>query len=79
MSAKKRIAWIVTITLAVWFWLSLPSKLFPAPTSFIITDKDDQLLNASIAADGQWRFPYDEKVPQKFVQCITIFEDKRFF
>lgn len=36
-------------------------------------------MNASIAADGQWRFPYDEKVPEKFVQCITTFEDKRFF
>ena len=37
------------------------------------------MLNASIAADGQWRFPHNEKVPEKFVQCITIFEDKRFF
>ncbi|WP_225975371.1 penicillin-binding protein 1C [Panacibacter ginsenosidivorans] len=57
----------------------MSSKLFLAPTSFVITDKDDQLLNASIAADGQWRFPYDENVPEKFIQCITTFEDKRFF
>ena len=60
-------------------WLCFPSKLFPAPTSFVITDKDDQLLNASIAEDGQWRFPYDENVPEKFSKCITTFEDKRFF
>ncbi|MGH2566121.1 MAG: transglycosylase domain-containing protein, partial [Ginsengibacter sp.] len=31
------------------------------------------------AADGQWRFPYDEKVPDKFIKCITTFEDKRFY
>ena len=29
--------------------------------------------------DGQWRFPYDENVPDKFIKCITTFEDKRFY
>lgn len=57
----------------------MPSTLFNTPTSYVITDKDGKLLNASIAADGQWRFPYDEDVPEKFTQCITTFEDKRFF
>jgi penicillin-binding protein 1C len=45
----------------------------------VITDKNGQLLNASIASDGQWRFPQNNKVPEKFIQCITTFEDKRFF
>lgn len=62
-----------------WFWLALPKHLFNAPTSFVITDKDGNLLNASIASDGQWRFPHNAEVPDKFVQCITTFEDKRFF
>lgn len=79
LSLKSKIKWSIFIVLIIWFWLSLPSKLFNAPTSFVITDKDGNLLNASIAADGQWRFPYNEKVPEKFVQCITTFEDKRFF
>jgi len=65
--------------LLVWFWLALPKHLFNAPTSFVITDKDGNLLNASIATDGQWHFPYNPNVPDKFVQCITTFEDKRFF
>ena len=63
----------------LWFCLALPKRLFNAPTSFVITDKDGNLLNASIAADGQWHFPYNPNVPDKFVQCITTFEDKRFF
>ncbi|HMI77482.1 MAG TPA: penicillin-binding protein 1C, partial [Ferruginibacter sp.] len=25
------------------------------------------------------RFPYNKNVPQKFIDCITVFEDKRFF
>ncbi len=65
--------------LLLWFWLSLPDQLFNAPTSYVIEDKDGNLLNATIAADGQWRFPHNKTVPQKFIDCITTFEDKRFF
>lgn len=65
--------------LFVWFWFSLPNTLFNNPTSFVITDSDGNLLNASISSDGQWRFPYQKNVPEKFIQCITTFEDKRFF
>jgi penicillin-binding protein 1C len=36
-------------------------------------------MNASIAADGQWRFPDNGKVPAHFIDCITTFEDKRYF
>ena len=67
------------IALYIGFWVSLPSKLFNVPTSYVIEDKDGNLLSASIASDGQWRFPYDENVPPKFIACITAFEDKRFF
>ncbi|GAB2826828.1 penicillin-binding protein 1C [Ferruginibacter profundus] len=65
--------------LLIWFYFSLPKTLFNAPTSYVIEDKDGNLLNATIAADGQWRFPYNKNVPQKFIDCITTFEDKRFF
>ncbi len=65
--------------LLIWFYFSLPKVLFNAPTSYVLEDKDGILLNATIATDGQWRFPYNENVPQKFIDCITTFEDKRFF
>ncbi len=65
--------------LLIWFYYSLPKKLFTSPTSYVIEDANGNLLNASIAADGQWRFPYNKNVPQKFIDCITTFEDKRFF
>ena len=77
-TAKKAVAALVLLALFV-FWLSLPSVLFRAPTSFVIADKDNNLLSASIAEDGQWRFPFNAQVPEKFVKCITAFEDKRFF
>jgi penicillin-binding protein 1C len=70
---------LLLLALLTWFWLSLPNQLFNTPTSYVIEDKDGNLLNASIAADGQWRFPANKNVPRKFIDCITTFEDKRFF
>jgi penicillin-binding protein 1C len=68
----------ILFVLATWFALCLPKPLFSSPTSFVIDDYSGQLLGASIAADGQWRFPYNAEVPEKFKQCIIAFEDKRF-
>jgi penicillin-binding protein 1C len=70
---------LIGLLLFIWFIFCLPSTLFNTPTCFVITDKNGILLNATVAADGQWRFPYNKDVPEKFVQCITTFEDKRFF
>ncbi|MBK9531237.1 MAG: penicillin-binding protein 1C [Chitinophagaceae bacterium] len=79
ISRKPKIKLAVLLGLLTWFWFAFPTKLFHAPTSYVIEDKDGNLLNATIAADGQWRFPYNKNVPQKFIDCITTFEDKRFF
>jgi len=76
---KTKIKLLVLVVLLICFYFSLPKTLFNAPTSYILEDKNGELLNATIAADGQWRFPFNEKVPQKFIDCITAFEDKRFF
>ena len=74
-----KIKLLVLAGLCTWFWLCLPKKLFNAPVSYVIEDANGNLLNATIASDGQWRFPYHADVPQKFIECITTFEDKRFF
>lgn len=79
LTLKAKIKWLIAVACIAWFWFSLPRHLFSAPTSFVITDKNGALLNASIAQDGQWRFPYSDTLPEKFIRCITTFEDKRFF
>lgn len=79
MKRKTKIKWGIALLLLVWFYFCLPRNLFDAPASFILEDKNGNLLNATIAADGQWRFPFNENVPQKFIDCITTFEDKRFY
>src|ERR1700739_1636913 len=79
LKRRTKIILAMLLLLLVWFWFCLPARLFNAPTSYIIEDKDGNLLDASIASDGQWRFPYDENVPDKFIKCILTFEDKRFY
>lgn len=76
---KKIIIVIISAVLFTGFWFCLPSRLFTKPTSFVLTDKEGNLLNAAIATDGQWRFPYNSEVPDKFKACIIAFEDKRFY
>jgi penicillin-binding protein 1C len=79
ISKKKKIFASFAIIFLIIFYFILPSKLFKTPTSYVIEDANGNLLNATIAADGQWRFPYNKNVPQHFADCITTYEDKRFF
>ena len=74
---KKTIA-VLTI-LGIAYYLALPSPLFNDPTCMILEDHQQNLLGARIAKDGQWRFPHQIDIPNKFVQAITEFEDRRFF
>ncbi len=64
--------------LGVWFWNCLPDPLFQDPVSTVLEDRNQQLLGAVIASDGQWRFPHQAQVPNRFKTAIIAFEDKRF-
>jgi penicillin-binding protein 1C len=65
--------------LLVLFWALVPVVEFDDPVSTVVLDRDGELLGATIAADGQWRFGVANEVPERFVQAITCFEDRRFF
>lgn len=69
----------LSAVLGVCFWCALPNPLFDDPTCTVLKAGDGQLLGAKIAPDGQWRFPYNEQVPDKFEKAILAFEDKRFY
>ena len=61
-----------------WYFYSLPTTLFATTHSHLLLDRNGKLLSAHIAADGQWRFPELESVPDKFATALIQFEDKRF-
>lgn len=57
----------------------LPRQLFHTPYATVVADRHNELLGARIAADGQWRFPPSDTVPDKFQECILAFEDRYFY
>lgn len=75
---KFRIAILIFAILLVSFIFCLPDPLFEDPYSTVLEDNQGMLLSATIADDGQWRFPTQQFVPQKFRESILLFEDKRF-
>ncbi len=76
---KKWVLGGILLGLCVWFAFCLPKSLFTTPNSTIIEDANGRLLAGRIAADGQWRFPLSDSLPDKFVQSIRYFEDEYFF
>lgn len=83
MISKKQWRWfglvvMVSLTLGYAFLL-LPATLFTDPYSTVLEDRYGQLLNASIAEDGQWRFPMMDSVPSKYRIAAVHYEDRRFW
>src|SRR6187402_3018176 len=61
------------------YYFILPQQLFNDPYSTVLEDKNENLLSASIATDGQWRFPEGVTLPEKYKQAVVLFEDKRYY
>ena len=76
---RNKIKSALLCVLLVAYYFCLPKPLFKDPTSTVIVSKDNELLGALIAEDGQWRFPKNDSVPDKFKQCIIQFEDEYFY
>jgi penicillin-binding protein 1C len=69
---------ITGFVLLLLYYFSLPIVLFQEPYSTVIVSSDNELLGAKIAKDGQWRFPEQDSIPQKFKECVIYFEDEHF-
>lgn len=78
-SLKWKIVMVIGVILITLYFFSLPDRLFRDPYSTVVEDRSGNLLSATTAADGQWRFPQEQYVPEKFKDAITLFEDKRFY
>ena len=70
---------ILFVVLLAFYAFCLPQKLFTKPTSTVILSSENELLGALIATDGQWRFPHNNVVPEKFKTCLIQFEDEHFY
>jgi penicillin-binding protein 1C len=82
-SSKTIIAnWIVAIALIslfILFCFSNPHRLFTEPTCTVLYASNGDLLAATIASDGQYRFPAIDSIPQRYAKCVVAFEDRYFY
>lgn len=69
---------VITLLL-IGYIFCLPRQLFHVPYSTVVTDRNNELLGARIAPDGQWRFPPRTTTPAKIQACFIEFEDNHFF
>ncbi|WP_418638620.1 penicillin-binding protein 1C [Winogradskyella sp.] len=76
---RNKIKSLVVLILLGAYYFCLPKTLFKDPTATVITSQSNELLGALIADDGQWRFPANDSVPEKFKTCILQFEDEYFY
>jgi penicillin-binding protein 1C len=76
---KNKIKSAIAFLLLLIYYFSLPRTLFQEPYSTVIESKEGELLGAKIARDGQWRFPAQDSVPNKFKKCLVYFEDEYFY
>jgi len=61
------------------YLLCLPRNLFgDVSYSTVVESAEGELLGARIAADGQWRFPPCDSVPERFSTALIQFEDRQF-
>jgi len=73
---SKRRAFLIVFIL---FAFCLPRELFHSPYATVVEDDDGALLMATIASDGQWRFPPGNEIPDKFETALIEFEDQHFY
>ena len=79
---RRKVLFLVSLGVVVLYAAALLTHrkpLFNDPFSAVLTDKNGQLLSARIAADGQWRFPSGDEIPEKYKTALLAFEDKRFY
>ncbi|MFZ6012138.1 MAG: penicillin-binding protein 1C [Bacteroidota bacterium] len=75
----RKILVLIFLLVSIAYYFALPEELFTDPYSTVLESHRHELLGASIAADGQWRFPLNDSVPSKFAEALIAFEDKRFW
>ena len=83
---KRHIGFIRTILIVglvflmlTGYYRLLPRKLFLQPNSVVLYDKEGNLIGTRVATDGQWRFPEDSVLPEKYKTCLLEYEDRYFY
>ncbi len=69
---------IVLILCFLFLFFISDNTHFNSPWSPVLYNSQGDLMAATLASDGQFRFQSGRSVPEKLKLCIETFEDKRF-
>lgn len=69
----------LAISLLAFHFAPLPETLEHQSVATLLVADQGELLAAKIADDEQWRFPRNERLPEKYLIAVTQFEDRYFF
>lgn len=71
---------LLALLLVVLLFIFIPVPSFEdSAYATVLEAKDGTLLGARIADDGQWRFPPEDTVAEKFKKALLYFEDEYFY
>jgi penicillin-binding protein 1C len=72
---------LLGILLVLWLLSLLRSHSLFRDLSYapVLLSSDGRLLNARVAADGQWRFPPGKDLPDRYVRSLIHYEDRGFY
>jgi penicillin-binding protein 1C len=80
---KRKSIFIITaatiVIILIMIRIAAAFVAFNDPFSTVVFDRNGRLLGARIAADGQWRFPQSQLIPDKYRECLLLFEDRHFY
>ncbi len=76
---SKQTLFLLSFSIAIIIFLLYPLSEPNYSYSTVLNDKNGNLLGATIAQDGQWRFPESDSISEKIVICIQYFEDRHFY
>lgn len=76
---QNKVKSVITLLVLLVYYFSLPKILFSSPYVTVLESEEGELLGAKIAQDGQWRFPAQDTVPEKFNTCLRYYEDQHFY
>ncbi|SDB91481.1 penicillin-binding protein 1C [Williamwhitmania taraxaci] len=71
--------WVIATLVLLLAFIAIRPARFHDPNSTVLLARNDELLGARVAQDGQWRFPESDSLPLRYIKAVTCFEDKHFF
>ena len=76
---KKYMLIIPAVLLLAGLISPIQDPVFDQPYATVLESREGYLLGARIAADGQWRFPPIDSLPDNYLHCLLEYEDRYFF